>query len=986
MSQNELRITMLGKFELGWGDGRSQKTFTADVALKNRALITYLILNPRYHQREDLASIFWPDKPKNMALANLRVALNSLRNAGFSPYLDVSKPEIIFNQHAIFWCDVQTFESLILQSRRSSQPDIPALIRAVNLYRGEFLAGFSQPDLTVFDEWMLAMRLRLEELMWYALDTIVQSSMKQTADFETGIRYAMRALELMPWRESAHQSLMWLLASTDQRAAALAQYERCREMLKIYLDADPSPRTDELYVTIREMKAATRPESRPLPPLPTTAVVPNPPFLARLLPPFFLGRSQAVAQLEETLTAVTKPPRLGIVGMGGIGKTTLALHMAHRLRPHFPDGVLWANVVDEQPEEIATRWAAAYGYDLTQQKSSDERLAMIAEILAHKHALLVLDDVWAGAKIRPLLPEEGRCAVLITSRLENIVRSVGAEPVPLSQFSPENGRQLLLRHVDEDRATAAPEAVAEICALVGNLPLAIDIAGSYLAFRPHRTLPNFIEQLKKQIKPLDLADETQRIRETFELSWTLLDGTQSRLFALLGLFGGRTFSLEAIAHIAQMDKYLVEDRLHDLVQLSLLSNVEKGSRRYRQHALLAEFSQEKLGDEAPARQRYIAYFADFATQNASTYRLLQPEWGNMDTAVHYAAAAQLWPMVLRFTAVLRDAWFAQGRFEQARVAFEVAFQAAIRLEDGPQLAQNWLWWGQACLEQGDHDEARRWLQQALDLYDELADGIGVANAEYELARIDIQQTLHEEAEARLNRVLTIRQENDDEAGAAAALYRFARLRHRQGQDGAARQLAEDAAARQHAADSLGRCRTIRLLVFIMIALNQHDAACEYAVESLQLAETLEDLGEIAMAKRGVASVYRILGRYTEANTMAEESYASLVRMGDRQSAAEVRFLQCLIKRSEQNFAEAMQLAEECLAIFTRQKDDLHRTYCLTHLGDFYQHFGDRGTAVQKWQEARQIALGLNNGGVLGKIDERLNPPPPPDPADDSSDE
>ena len=977
MSQNELRITMLGKFELGWGDGRSQKTFTSDVALKNRALISYLVLNNRSHQREDLASVFWPDKPKNMALANLRVALTALRNAGLSPYLDVSKPEIIFNQHAIFWCDVQTFESLIRQSRHRSQPDIPALIRAVNLYRGEFLAGFSLPDLMVFDEWMLAMRLRLEELMWYALDTIIQWSMQKTADFETGIRYAMRALELMPWRESAHQSLMWLLASTDQRAAALAQYERCREMLKIHLNADPSPRTEELYVTIREMRAATRPESRPLPPLPATAVVPNPPFLAPLLPPFFLGREQAVAQLAEALTAVSRP-RFGIVGMGGIGKTTLALHMAHLLRSHFPDGVLWANVVDEQPEEIATRWAAAYGYDLTQQKSAEERLAVIGEILAHKQALLVLDDVWAGAKIRPLLPEEGQCAVLITSRLEKIVRGVGAEPVPLSQFSPENGRQLLLRHVDEDRAAAAPEAVDEICALVGNLPLAIDIAGSYLAFRPHRTLPDFIEQLKKQIKPLDLTDETQRIRETFELSWTFLDSTQSRLFALLSLFGGRTFSLDAIAHIAQMDKYLVEDRLHDLVQLSLLSNVEKGSRRYRQHALLAEFAQEKLGDDALAQERYITYFADFAAQNAGTYRLLQPEWGNMDTAVRYAKAAQLWLMVLRFTAVLRDAWFAQGRFEQAREAFEIAFQAALTLEDGSQLAQNWLWWGQACLEQSDHDEARRWLLQALNLYDEMADGIGIAHTEYELARIDIEQTLHDEAEARLNRVLTIRRENGDAAGVAEALYRFARLRHRQGQNGAAQKLAEDAAARQNVADSLGRCRTIRLLVYIMIALNQHEAAHEYAVESLQLAQTLEDLGEIAMAKKGLASIYRILGRFEEASAMAEESYASLVQMGDRGSSAEVRFLQCLIKRSEQKMAEAMQLAEECLAIFTRQKDDLHRTYCLTHLGDFYLHFDDRKTAVQKWQEARQIALGLNNGGVLAKIDERLNPPPPPE--------
>lgn len=973
MSQNELRITMLGKFELGWGNGRSPKTFTSDVALKNRALVCYLVLNDRYHQREELASIFWPDKSKKMALANLRVALTALRNAGFSPYLDVSKPEIIFNQQAHYWCDVATFESLIGHSRRQPQPDIPALIKAVNLYRGEFMAGFSQPDLNHFDEWLLSRRLRLEELMWYALDTIIQSSMKQTADFETGIRYAMRALELMPWRESAHQSLMWLLASTDQRAAALAQYERCREMLKIHLIVDPSPTTEELYVKIRDMKTATQPNTRPLPIL-KPASEPTAPFLAPRLPPFFLGREQAVADLAAALTAVGQPARLGIVGMGGIGKTTLALHMAHRLRPHFSDGVLWANVVDESPEEIAMRWAAAYGYDLSQQKSGEERLAVIGEILAEKQALLVLDDVWAGAKIRPLLSQAGRCAVLITSRLERTVLSVGAEPVPLSQFSPENGRQLLLRHLDEERATAAPEALDEICSLVGNLPLAIDIAGSYLAFRPRRTLPDFVDQLKQQLKPLDLANETQRIRETFELSWTYLDETQSRLFALLGLFGGRTFSLEALAHIAQMDKYLVEDRLHDLVQLSLLSDVEKGGRRYRQHALLAEFAQEKLSSAAPMQARYVSYFADFAAKHATAYPQLQSEWGNLETAVRYAESAQLWPMVLHFTAVLKDAWFAQGRFEQAREAFEVAFQAAIRQEDEPQLAQNWLWWGQACLEQGDHEEARGWLQKALDLYDELADGAGVANAEYELARIDIQQTLHAEAETRLNRVLALRQAHNDDPGTAAALYRLARLRHRQGNDEAARVLAEDAAARQRAAEvPLGHCRSLRLLVFIMLALDQLELAEEYAEASLRLAHSLEDLGEIAMAQKGVAYVYRLLGRYEEAQALAKESQASLAQMGDRQSAAEVGFLRGLIFRSEGKIAEAMQLIEECLVAFTRLNDTLHRTYCLVHLGDFYNMFEDRATAVQKWEEAKELALGLNNAAVLAKIEQRLKP-------------
>ena len=977
MSQQELRLTMLGKFELGWGDGRFQKVFTPEVSLKNRALLCYLILNNRRHQREELCRIFWPDKSMRRAKSNLRVALTALRNVGLGPYLDTQKPEILFVQTAHYWCDVQTFQALISKSRHQGTPDTHALRKAVALYGGEFLAGFSQQDLPVFDEWVHTQNQRLLDLMLDGLDELIRESMKDSAAYESGIQYAKRALELVPWREETHRNLMWLLASSGHRDAALAQYELCREVLKTALDIDePAAQTVELVVNIRQLRSLSKPHTRPLPPLQQPRADNQTPFLAPRLGTIFLGRSVPLARLEAALTAVSNlPPCLGIVGMGGIGKTTLALQLAHTLRNRFPDGVLWANVVAEQPEEIATQWAAAYGFDLSQQNSGEERLAAVRRLLAEKQALLILDDVWAGAKIRDLLPDTGRCAVLITSRLERIVRDVGSELVPLAQFSLESSRRLLLHHVDEARANADPEAVDEICQLVGNLPLALSIAGSYLAYRPHRSLASFVIQLKQQIAPLDLSEDTQRIRETFELSWTHLDETPRRLFALSGLFGGRSFGLEAIAAIVQMNIYQVEDRLQDLVKLSLLNDL--GGKRYRQHALLATFAQDKLEDAVAPKQRYVAYFADFAQRHVALYEKLRPEWGNIDTAVQFAESTQQWEAVLQFTAVLKAAWFARGRFQQARDAFKIAFHAAVRLEDERQLASNWLWWGQACLEQGDQDEARKWLQQALDLYDELEDGIGIADAEYELARLDIEQTLNEEAEQRLNRVLMLRQEQADVQGTAAALSRFARLRHRQQDNEAAQAFALEAVDRQQAiGDVLGHCKTLRLLVFIMIGLKQHQVACLYAEESLALAHRLDDLGEIAMAKKGLAAVCRVLGRLEEANALAAASYTALEKMGDRQSMTAVRFLQCLIKRSEGNYGEAMLLVKECLSEFASFKDELHVAYCLTHQGDFYQFSGDKQTAVQKWQAALQLAQKLDNAELAGKINGRLHPAKP----------
>ena len=593
MSQKELRISMLGGFELSWGTGRGQQIITDDLPNKPRALLGYLVLNNRQHQREALASLFWPDSQG--ALASLRVALNKLKAAGLEPHLQISRNHLRFDQQAPYWFDVHAFQALIANGRRQTVPNIPMLKQAVSLYQGEYLAGFSLPDVTAFEEESLRMRQQLEQTAWYAFDTIIQAYMNEKVDYEAGIQYAQRAIGLMPWREPAHRYLMWLLVQTGQKSAAIKQYEYCREALQIYVDAVPSPETEELLAEIRQHKTTAELEIVTLPPVGETTQADEPPFLVPAQRPYFIGRHAPVAQLQEMLRDGNQA-RWGIVGMGGIGKTTLALHLAHTLRHLFPDGVLWANMVEDQPEEIATRWAAAYGYDLSHQRSGAERLAWLRHLLADKKALLIFDDVRTASKVRELLPHDGDCAVLVTSRSEQLVRSLDGRPLSLTQFSLENGRRLLHHHLQDKRAISEPEAVDKICQLVGNLPLAISIVGSYLAFRPYRSLSEYAEMLSQRLASLDLSEDVARLRETVALSWAHLEERQRRLFALVSLFNGRSFSLEAIGALAEVSwdsreqQYQLEDQLHSLVQFSLLH--AEGHRRYRQHRLLANFGQK----------------------------------------------------------------------------------------------------------------------------------------------------------------------------------------------------------------------------------------------------------------------------------------------------------------------------------------------------------------------------------------------------------
>ncbi|GJM40731.1 MAG: hypothetical protein DHS20C20_10130 [Ardenticatenaceae bacterium] len=972
MSQKELRITMLGGFELSWGDSQSQQLFANELPDKPKALFGYLILNNRRFRRDELANLFWPNSQG--ALASLRVALNKLNAVGLKQYLHISRNYLSFNHQSSYWFDIDAFQSLLAAYRRLSEPDLAMLKRAVSHYNGEFLAGFFLQDVTAFDDTITRMRQQLEQNAWEAFDAIIQASMKEKVDYDVGIQYAQRALTLMPWQEAAHRCLMWLFALTGQKSAALKQYQRCREALQIHFAAEPSPETEELLQEIRQNKTTAELELVALPPLDET-MVDAPPFGAPGERPFFVGRRKPIDQFEQALKK-GDVSRWGIVGMGGVGKTTLALHLAFTLRDQFPDGVLWANMVEAQPEETATQWAAEFGYDLSSQRSGPERMAWLRHILTPKRALLIFDDVRTGAKIRGLLPENSGCMVIITSRSEKIVRSLGAQPLLLSQFSLENGRRLLQHHINDDRAIKKPQALDKICQLVGNLPLAINIVGSFLAYRPYRSLGEFADWLEQRIDLHNLKEDSAALQETIALSWTHLEERLRHLFTRISLFNGRSFSLEAIGNLAEVPfdsrerQYQFEDQLQTLVQLSLLKDV--GGRRYRQHNLLASFGLEKLDDVEAAQKRYVQYFANFAEQHGSNYKQLQQEWGNLDTAVQFAEKTQQWEAVLQFTTLLKDAWFTRGRYDEARHAFKAAFHAAIRLEEDSLLARNWLWWGQACLEQGDQTEAREWLQKALNLYDELEDGVGIADAEFDLARLDIDQSLPAEAERRLDRVMLFRQQHQDVRGIAATNYRLARLWHRQLKDEKAQKFAKEALAdHKKANDQVDRCRTLRLLVFIMIGLNQHEIAFLYAEESLALAQQLEDLGEIAMAQKGMASAYRRLKQFDLASQMAAASMKTLEKMGDRRSINDVRFLQCLILRSQGKFQEALPLAKECLREFTKFQDFLHMVYCFIHVGDFYKEFGEVQTAVYYWQDGLAIANAKAYAPLIEKINERL---------------
>jgi DNA-binding SARP family transcriptional activator len=264
-----LSISLLGGFEVTL-DGQPVTGFESN---KVRALLAYLATETgRAHSRDKLAGLLWPDMPDRAARNNLRYALSNLRKAigdqPSQPFLCISGQTIQLNLARNVEVDVLTFEQRLAQS-----PLTPSgLEEAVNLYRGDFLEGFSIGDDMAYDEWSMLKREHLQRQALRALRHLAQAHEKD-GDISGALPFAWRRVELESWSEENHRYLMHLLALNGQRSAALAQYEVCQRALAEELDVEPSIETTQLYQRIRDgeiaplhsvQEAKYRPTEQPL--------------------------------------------------------------------------------------------------------------------------------------------------------------------------------------------------------------------------------------------------------------------------------------------------------------------------------------------------------------------------------------------------------------------------------------------------------------------------------------------------------------------------------------------------------------------------------------------------------------------------------------------------------------------------------------------------------------------------------------------------
>jgi DNA-binding SARP family transcriptional activator/tetratricopeptide (TPR) repeat protein len=948
---SKLEMVLLGppQFKL---DGRP---ITNKIASKSQALIAYLAVTRQAHSRESVAGLLWGEMTEANARRNLRVALTKLRGY-FDDNLVIQRRTLAFNTESDYWLDVELFEACL----HPPEPTVQQLKTAVDLYHGPFLAELPLRDALAFEEWIRPYQERLRQL---AMDALYRLAVHYTQQqqYTRGIDYLGRLLTLEPWLEEAHRQLMRLLVLSGQRSAALAQYEWCRDVLAEELGIEPAETTVALYQQIlqEEVGVADDLAETAIRPVTESMVKWSPPFQAPARTGHFVGREALQEKIIEQLK--TGGGNHAMVGMGGIGKTTLAAHIAHIVQEQFEDGVLWANAATGEPMAILESWAQLYGYDFAQVSDLETIAAAFRSVLTDKQVLIVLDDVTSISRIRPLLPGNQAIPVLMTTRDQDLAQALNARLWPLEELKPENGRLLLTHILGEERVNAEVEAAREICELLHNLPLAVEIVAQRLKSRSRRRLADVAARLRNETERLsELRLSDREVRASFALSYDSLDMELRRIFALTGLFGGRPFTAAALAAVAGQDRYIVEDRIFSLAALSLIR--EDGEMRYSQHPLLADFAREALGEALEENGRLAQYYLDFVHQHQRDYDSLRPEWDNIMAAMHTAYHHQLWPSVIEFADALHDAWFTRGRFTQARQGYRWAYTAAQKLNHTLDMARISLNWGKSALEQRDHEATERHLNNCLAHFQQLNEANGMAIAYCELARLALEKADYANAQLHLNQSKKIWTELESPSGLAETLFVEARINYFQGNYKQTELLAEKAinllTDLPYSEHTL--ILTLSLRASTAIWLGQLDKAEAYALHALQLCERIGETSERAIVLDVLAEIYRRQGMLAEAYERAQQSLALIEKTGDLGSKAQVLFQLSRIHKEKGLYKKALEYAEQSLQLCQELYYLVLKSFVLVNIGEIQMKLDHMAEAHTSLHQALSIGEELQH--------------------------
>ncbi|MFH8570279.1 BTAD domain-containing putative transcriptional regulator [Streptomyces sp. NPDC017993] len=653
---HSLSFRLLGPLEVLM-DGRPLRLGSA----RQCAVLAMLLLfSDRVVSVDALTDAVWQGAPPTTARNQICICVTNLRKtfrdaAGVDDLIDTVRPGYQLNskRHRLDLCELETSVALARAAAGDGQPAEAAehFEHALSLWRGTALAGLVGGGI---DQEVT----RLTEF-WLDINEEFAALQLKLGQHRSVVARLTALVAEHPLREQARGHLMRAHHLSGRRAAALEVYREGRRIMADELGIEPSASIQQLHR--RVLQDADEPES--VAPqrgivVPRTETARKVPAQLPLPPASFIGRAAEMAALDELLPGRRRQGTLAIAvlsGVGGVGKSALAVHWANRVADRFPDGQVFMDMRGYDIQDQPVSAMALLGQSLTALEvpcaeipaEAQERAALYRSVLDGKRLLIVLDNVRSLGQVKPLLPGLGECCVVITSRepLDELTADYAAARIDLKVMPRGEAQEMLAAAIGAARVAAEPQEAARLVELCGRLPLALRIAAALPATRPHVSLRQLASRLADRSRRLDiLSPNDGGVRAGFLLSYRELSPNAARLFRRLGLLTAPSFAVWVCAALLDVEAQEAEEPIEELVDAQLLEvcAVQPGvPPRFRLPELLGLFAGECAQSDESEADREAAFDRAFGTMLSLVDSACQRLYGPRAPVHRTGSAARL---------------------------------------------------------------------------------------------------------------------------------------------------------------------------------------------------------------------------------------------------------------------------------------------------------------------------------------------------------